>query len=94
LKRRDHFNGPFFGMRAMCYAAAAEPAFLRILEYWRFAFGRVALKGVAHAHLNTTTAPVTDFFIEINMAKSHSILRGFANDGYILINSGSFYLSI
>jgi len=58
----------------MSDAAPAKPAFFRILKYRGFAFLRIALKGIAHAHFDTCPAPVTDLFIEINMAKRHWFL--------------------
>jgi hypothetical protein len=58
-------------MGAVRNAAAAKPAFIRVLQNRRLAFFRIVDEGITHADVNTPAAPITDILIEIYMPESH-----------------------
>ena len=60
-------------MGAMGDAAAAEPALLGVSHNGRFALLRILFKGIAHAHIYASSAPVTDILVKIYMIKRHGV---------------------
>jgi len=60
-------------MGAMGDAATAEPALLGVSHNGRFALLRILFKGIAHAHIYASSAPVTDILVKIYMIKRHGV---------------------
>lgn len=94
MKGRHDPDCSLLSVGAVGDAAAAEPALIGIRDKRGFPLGWVADKDVTHTDLDTGPTPVTELFVNIDMAEGHPMISFIkpGNGIFTLHGSGEKYI--